>query len=73
MHLKEQTQNQIIGYTNNFKKVGNPNEFLGIRKDLTPRKMSEFAKSFRDAGATILGGCCETRTSSYNERDIKLV
>ncbi|MBD1174312.1 homocysteine S-methyltransferase family protein [Pelagibacterales bacterium SAG-MED01] len=42
-------------------KSGNPNEFLGQRKDLTPDKMAEFAKKFKDAGATILGGCCETR------------
>ena len=24
---------------------------------------SEFAKKFKDDGATILGGCCETRPS----------
>ena len=42
-------------------KTGNPNEFLGQRKDLTPEKMALFAKKFKDAGATILGGCCETR------------
>tara|TARA_B100000700_G_scaffold95976_1_gene107998 strand:- start:1941 stop:2849 length:909 start_codon:yes stop_codon:yes gene_type:complete len=47
----------------NESKTGNPNEFLGIRKDLTPAKMSNFAKKFKDAGATILGGCCETRPS----------
>ena len=52
-------------YTGAFKKskTGNPNEFLGQRKDLTPKKMAEFAKKFKDAGATILGGCCETRPS----------
>ena len=44
----------------NQSKTGNPNEFLGVRKDLTPKKMCEFAKKFMDAGATILGGCCET-------------
>ena len=44
-------------------KSGNPNEFLGVRKDLTPIKMAEFAKKFKDSGATILGGCCETRPS----------
>ena len=57
------------GYTNNFKKSrsGNPNEFLGQRKDLTPKKMAEFAKKFKDAGATILGGCCETRPSHIKE------
>ena len=51
------------GYTSSYKKSknGNPNEFLGQRKDLTPDKMAEFAKKFKDAGATILGGCCETR------------
>ena len=49
-------------YTGAYRKskTGNPNEFLGVRKDLTPKKMSEFAKKFKDAGATILGGCCET-------------
>ena len=41
-------------------KAGNPNEFLGVRKDLTPDKMLKFAKKFKDAGATIIGGCCET-------------
>ena len=52
-------------YTGAYKKskTGNPNEFLGQRKDLTPEKMSEFAKKFKNAGATILGGCCETRPS----------
>ena len=47
----------------NLSKTGNPNEFLGVREDLTPEKMSEFAKKFKNAGATILGGCCETRPS----------
>ena len=47
----------------NISKTGNPNEFLGQRKDLTPDKMAEFAKKFQNAGATILGGCCETRPS----------
>jgi len=50
-------------YTGAYKesKTGNPNEFLGVREDLTPERMLEFAKKFKDAGATILGGCCETR------------
>ena len=47
----------------NKSKTGNPNEFLGVREDLTPNKMAKFAKKFKDAGATILGGCCETRPS----------
>ena len=48
-------------------KTGNPNEFLGVRKDLTPNKMTEFAKKFKDAGATILGGCCETSPAHIKE------
>ena len=56
------------GYIARFaKSKGNPNEFLGQRKDLTPEKMSEFAKKFRDAGATILGGCCETKPAHIKE------
>ena len=54
----------IAKYT---KSNGNPNEFLGQREDLNPKKMSTFAKRFKDAGATILGGCCETRPSHIKE------
>jgi homocysteine S-methyltransferase len=57
------------GYTNNYNKSksGNPNEFLGQRKDLTPKNMALFVKKFKDAGATILGGCCETRPDHIKE------
>ena len=52
------------GYTSVFLgKKSNPNEFLGKRKDLTPDKIAQIAKKFKDAGATILGGCCETTPS----------
>ena len=44
-------------------KKTNPNEILGKRHDLTPSKIQEIAKKFKDAGATILGGCCETSPS----------
>ena len=37
-----------------------PNKFLGKRDDLSPEKMFEFVKKFKNEGATILGGCCET-------------
>ena len=57
------------GYTNSLKKskTGNPNEFLGQRKDLTPENMALIVKKFKDAGATILGGCCETRPEHIRE------
>ena len=54
-------------YSSTFiKSNGNPNEFLGQRKDLTPKKIGEIVKKFKDSGATILGGCCETRPSHIN-------
>ena len=56
-------------YTGAYKKskTGNPNEFLGVREDLTPERMAIFAQKFKDAGATILGGCCETRPAHIKE------
>ena len=53
-----------------LKSNGNPTEFLGHRDDLTPKKMGQFAKKFKDAGATILGGCCETRPDHIKEMSI---
>jgi len=57
------------GYTNTFNKskTGNPNEFLGHREDLMPEKMALIVKKFKEAGATILGGCCETRPAHIKE------
>ena len=52
------------GYTANYLKTkGNPNEFLGHRIDFTPEKIHKIAKKFKEHGATIIGGCCETRPS----------
>jgi homocysteine S-methyltransferase len=55
--------NPILNKTDSKNNILNPNEYLGQRKDLTPKKMSEFAKKFKQSGATILGGCCETTPS----------
>jgi homocysteine S-methyltransferase len=51
------------GYTSSYFKNsgGNPNEFLGQRHDLTPDVIGKIVKKFKQNGATILGGCCETR------------
>ena len=53
------------GYTSSFLKNtgGNPNKFLGKRLDLTPELIGKIVKKFKENGATILGGCCETRPS----------
>ena len=59
--IKTNLNQMVYRSTYNKSQTGNPNEFLGTRKDLTPEKMSVFAKKFKEAGATILGGCCEMR------------
>ena len=63
------TTKPTAGYTNTFNKskTGNPNEFLGHREDLVPEKMALFVKKFKEAGATILGGCCGTRPAHIKE------
>jgi len=63
------TTKPTSGYTNTFNKskTGNPNEFLGHREDLIPEKMALIVKRFKEAGATILGGCCETRPAHIKE------
>ena len=53
-----------------LKSKRNPTEFLGHRDDLTPEKMFEFAKEFKEAGATIIGGCCETRPNHIKEMSL---
>ena len=58
------TTNPKNGYSSTFTKLnGNPNEFLGHREDLTPQEIGKIVKRFKESGATILGGCCETRPS----------
>ena len=39
----------------------NPNKVLGKRDDFTGENFLEFSKNMLSKGATILGGCCETR------------
>ena len=48
-------------------KGGNPTKILGSRQDITESKFYEFVKKFKDAGATILGGCCEIRPSHISK------
>ena len=49
-------------WTSTTHKIGtNPAEVMGTRDDYTDIKFLEFSKRMMDKGATILGGCCETR------------
>ena len=59
------TTKPSTSYTENYlkSKTGNPIEVLGKRKDLNPDNMAKIVKKFKDSGATILGGCCETSPS----------
>ena len=56
------TTKSSTSYTENYLKgkTGNPTEVMGKREDLNPENMARIVKKFKDAGATILGGCCET-------------
>ena len=45
----------------------NPAEVMGTRDDYTDIKFLEFSKKMIGKGATILGGCCETRPSHISE------
>ena len=47
--------------------AGNPNTVLGINTDLNESRFYEYAKNFKENGATILGGCCEIRPSHIKE------
>jgi len=47
--------------------AGNPNTVLGKNTDLNESKFYEYAKKFKENGATILGGCCEIRPSHIKE------
>jgi len=48
-------------------KGGNPTKILGTREDISESKFYEFVKKFKNAGATILGGCCEIRPSHISK------
>ena len=52
--------NGFTQITKDFLKDKPTVDALSARKDLTPDRYAEFALSWVDQGATILGGCCET-------------
>ena len=48
----------------------NPAETMGTRDDYTGEIFFEFSKKMMSKGATILGGCCETKPSHIKEISI---
>ena len=50
--------------------AANPVEALGTRKDYSGKKFLEFSKKIMSKGATILGGCCETKPEHIKEISI---
>ena len=55
--------NYIVTTADSWGTGGNPNKILGINKDLNEKNFFNVVKNFMDEGATILGGCCETKPS----------
>ena len=45
----------------------NPAKVMGTREDYTDEMFLEFSKKMISKGATILGGCCETKPSHINK------
>ena len=45
----------------------NPIETLGTRYDYNGKKFLEFSKKMISEGATIIGGCCETKPHHIKE------
>ena len=41
-------------------------DVLGSRSDFTSNKFCDFSKKMVNKGATILGGCCETKPAHIN-------
>ena len=58
-----------VGEIVTFDKDGfgeNPVDVLGTRDEITSEKFYDFSKRMVNKGATILGGCCETKPSHIN-------
>ncbi|MBE9476698.1 MAG: homocysteine S-methyltransferase family protein, partial [Proteobacteria bacterium] len=51
--------NGFVGIVDTFDHVGATVDELEARKDLGPEAYADFAQKWVDAGATIIGGCCE--------------
>jgi S-methylmethionine-dependent homocysteine/selenocysteine methylase len=51
--------NGFTGISVDFDSIGATVDMLKARTDLGPQVYAEFAEHWIDAGATMVGGCCE--------------
>ena len=51
--------NGFTSISDSFKEVHATADRLEVRRDLGPEEYADFAKSWIELGATIIGGCCE--------------
>ena len=51
--------NGFVSIADTFNHIGATVDLLETRKDLGPVAYADFAQRWADAGATIIGGCCE--------------
>jgi S-methylmethionine-dependent homocysteine/selenocysteine methylase len=51
--------NGFTGIADNFDHIGATVDVLKARTDLGPARYADFAQLWVDAGATVVGGCCE--------------
>ena len=51
--------NGFTGISDSFDHIGSTVDVLKARTDLGPNQYADFAQGWVDAGATLIGGCCE--------------
>ena len=51
--------NGFTGISDSFDHIGSTVDVLKARTDLGPNQYADFAQGWVDAGATMIGGCCE--------------
>ncbi len=59
--------NGFVNITGSFAQKGATVDELAARKDLDPSQYADFAQGWVDAGASIIGGCCEVGPAHIRE------
>lgn len=64
--------NGFINISDSFNTIGSTVDLLEKREDLTPVIYADFAEKWVDAGATLIGGCCEVGPAHIKELSARL-